>query len=259
MWHLSISPNQPYWCGLLQRKLQTTLQTLEPARSLCAVSTFRTDTPPCAGAGGLAFAIRSGVNFFLLLFRITRTSRKARTALVLHALFGADSFRFAATLGTFVAIYKFLINALPLASLPADFSPPLLPRTWTEAGLLDREARADGGALWEEDAVTPPEWIAHDLAHNSGKGKEILGGENGTITMIPKVKTKLSAQAVAHEIWVRKRGRRWHAFLAGALGGSIAIMFEKRGQRVGIAQQMFVRYASLSVSLSPKSRVWILI
>lgn len=165
---------------------------------------------------------------------------------MLHALFGPDSFRFAATLGTFVAIYKFLINALPLASLPAGLSPPLLPRNLSDAGLLNREATTDGRALGAEDVVTPHEWIAHDLTNDSGKAKDVLGEENGTITMTPKVKTKLSAQAVAHEIWVRKRGRRWHAFLAGALGGSIAIMFEKRGRRVGIAQQMFVRYASLS-------------
>jgi len=188
------------------------------------------------------------VNFFLLLFRITRTSRKARTALVLHALFGPDSFRFAAMLGTFVAIYKFLINALPLASPPADFSPSLLPRTRSEVGSLSRETVDDGRTLWaDEDVITPPEWIAHDLTNNSGKGKGIMGGDNGTITMAPKVKTKLSAQAVAHEIWVRKRGRRWHAFLAGTLGGGIAIMFEKQGRRVGIAQQMFVRCVSLSV------------
>jgi len=228
------------------------LKTFDSAHPLCSVFAARTDTPSHAGAGGLAFAIRSGVNFFLLLFRITRTSRKARTALVLHALFGPDSFRFAAMLGTFVAIYKFLINALPLASLPADFPSPLLPRTQNGAGLLGGEAGDDSRALWaDEGAVTPPGWIAHDLTNNSGKGKGIVGGENGTITMTPKVKTKLSAQAVAHEIWVRKRGRRWHAFLAGALGGGVAILFEKQGRRVGIAQQMFVRYVSLSVVSFP--------
>ena len=155
-------------------------------------------------------------------------------------------------LGTFVAIYKFLINALPLASFSADFSSSLLPRTLSEAGLLAGEAGDDRRAVWaDEDAVTPPEWIAHDLTTNSGKGKDIVGEENGTITMTPKIKTKLSAQAVAHEIWVRKRGRRWHAFLAGALGGGIAILFEKQGRRVGIAQQMFVRYAFLSVVSFP--------
>jgi hypothetical protein len=172
---------------------------------------------------------------------------------VLHALFGPDSFRFAAMLGTFVAIYKFFINALPLASLPADFPLPLLPRPRNEAGLLGGDAGDDGRAAWvDEDAVTPPEWIVHHFANNSGKGKDIVGGENGTITTTPKVKTKLSAQAVAHEIWVRKRGQRWHAFLAGAFGGGVAILFEKQGRRVGIAQQMFVRYVFQSVVSFPR-------
>jgi hypothetical protein len=182
------------------------------------------------------------VNLFLLLFRITRTPRKARTTLILHALFGPDSFRFAAMLGSFVAIYKFLINALPLASLPVDFSPPLLPRTRSEFGLLGGEAEFDGGVLWaDEAAVTPPEWIAQDLMSNGRKEKAVVGGENGRITMLPKVKTKLSAQAVAHEIWVRKKGRRWHAFVSGALAGGVAVMFETKKWRIGIAQQMFVR------------------
>lgn len=103
--------------------------------------------------------------------------------------------------------------------------------------------------MWaDEDAVTPPEWIAQDLANNSKKEKAGVAGENGTITMMPKVKTKLSAQAVAHEIWVRKKGRRWHAFVAGAVAGGVAILFETKKRRVGIAQQMFVRYVSRSVA-----------
>ena len=147
-------------------------------------------------------------------------------------------------LGTFVATYKFLINALPLAPLPADFSPPLLPRTRSEVGFLAGDAGYDAGSLWDEDAITPPEWVAQDLVNNAEKGKVIVGGENRTLTMVPKVKTRLSAQAVAHEIWVRKKGRRWHAFLAGALAGGVAILFETKTRRVGIAQQMFVRYVS---------------
>jgi hypothetical protein len=41
---------------------------------------------------------------------------------------GPDSFKFAAMLGSFVTIYKLLLNALPLFTFPIpDFSPPLLP------------------------------------------------------------------------------------------------------------------------------------
>lgn len=152
-------------------------------------------------------------------------------------------------IGTFVAVYKFLINTLPLISLPADFSPPLLPRTWSETETLGGENGDYAAGLWaDDDAVTAPEWTVQNLANNSGKGKAFVAEENGTITMTAKVKTKLSAQAVAHEIWVRKKGRRWHAFVAGAVAGGAAILFETKRRRVGIAQQMFVRYVSRSVS-----------
>lgn len=53
---------------------------------------------------------------------------------------------------------------------------------------------------------------------------------------------RLSTSAQHHQQWVRKRTRRWYSVLAGALAGGISIMFEKRSNRLGIAQQMFVRY-----------------
>jgi len=52
---------------------------------------------------------------------------------------------------------------------------------------------------------------------------------------------RLSTSAQAHQVWVRKRTRRWYSVFAGAVAGAVAIMFEKRERRVGIAQQMFVR------------------
>jgi hypothetical protein len=40
---------------------------------------------------------------------------------------------------------------------------------------------------------------------------------------------------------VRKKTRRWHSVLAGAVAGAVAISFEKRSRQVVIAQQLFVR------------------
>lgn len=53
---------------------------------------------------------------------------------------------------------------------------------------------------------------------------------------------RLSFRAQAHETWVRKKTRRWHAVVAGAVAGGIGIMFEKRSRRIAIGQQLFVRY-----------------
>ena len=52
---------------------------------------------------------------------------------------------------------------------------------------------------------------------------------------------RLSLSAQAHQQWVLKKTRRWHAVVAGAIAGGVAIMFEKRSRRLLIAQQLFVR------------------
>lgn len=54
--------------------------------------------------------------------------------------------------------------------------------------------------------------------------------------------SRLSLSAQAHQVWVHKKTRRWHAMFAGALAGGLAVMFEKRSRRLVIAQQLFVRY-----------------
>ena len=58
---------------------------------------------------------------------------------------------------------------------------------------------------------------------------------------LSKRQPRLSLSAQAHQQWVRKKTRRWHAVVAGAIAGGVAIMFEKRSRRLIIAQQLFVR------------------
>ena len=45
----------------------------------------------------------------------------------------------------------------------------------------------------------------------------------------------------AQQLIVRKHTKKWHATLAGAISGGLAIMCEKKGRRGIISQQMFVR------------------
>lgn len=65
------------------------------------------------------------------------------------------------------------------------------------------------------------------------------------VTMAPtpseRRRGRLSFRAQAHEeIW-RKQSRKWYALVAGAIAGGLGVLFEKKGRRVTIAQQLFVR------------------
>ncbi|KAL5487505.1 hypothetical protein ACEPAI_5613 [Sanghuangporus weigelae] len=155
-------------------------------------------------AGTLGFALRSGFNIFVLLFRISRMPRQFRFSLIRKAIFGEDSLRFAAMLGSFAGIYKFLLNALPIL-FPRKRHTPISP---------------------SDSPSTPFD-------------------EELPVTMAPtrseRRRGRLSFRAEAHEMWIRKKTRRWHAVVAGALSGGLPLLFEKKGRRVTIAQQMFVR------------------
>ena len=100
-------------------------------------------------------------------------------------------------------MYKFLINALPI------LVPSIDPH------------RTIGSALDDEE----------------------LDLEAATSILVPleKRKGRLSLSKRAQQVLVRKQTRRWHAALAGAIAGGLAIMWEKKGRKGTIAQQMFVR------------------
>ncbi|QRV88149.1 hypothetical protein RhiJN_16167 [Ceratobasidium sp. AG-Ba] len=163
-------------------------------------------------AGTLAFGIRSGVNVFLLLFKIFRTPKKFQFALIRHAVFGTDSFRFAAMIGGFVAVYKFLLNSLPL--IPNDQLPAIL-------------------------RYTPPVPTS---------GQNTPGGTSSPIYMKTKREQKQETEVVqteeekptSRDVFVRKPVARWHALVAGGIAG-LAVAFEAEGRRLTIAQQLFVR------------------
>ena len=126
--------------------------------------------------------------------------------------------------GSFVALYKFILNSLPLI-LPQP--EPKESTSQTEHSLfrqsLKRKANEppNGDSAFEEIELGIPERARS-----------------------PR-RARLSVNAQAHQVWVRKRTRWWYSAFAGSLAGAIAILFEKRSRRVGIAQQMFVRYVIL--------------
>jgi len=137
-------------------------------------------------AGMLGFAARSGFNFFILLFRIWKTPKRFRFSLIRHAVLGEDSFRFAAMLGSFSALYKLILNALPILLPPQPRRPHISPFS---------------------SPVTPYEELEMP------------------VTMAPTAserrRGRLSFRAQAHEIWVRKKTRRWYAIVAGAVAGGV--------------------------------------
>ncbi|KAJ7168305.1 hypothetical protein C8R43DRAFT_1158470 [Mycena crocata] len=173
-----------------------------------------------AGTGALrsatlAFNIRASFNLVLALIRIHKVPRDHRLTLIRNAVFGTDSFRFAAMLGTFAALYKFLINALPI------LIPAIKPRPRELSSAFDDDD--------DEEEMELPRVVSYPA---SGPATPHLHRRRSA---------RLSLSAHAHMALVRKRTRRWHSALAGAVAGSLAILWEKRNRRGVIAQQMFVR------------------
>jgi hypothetical protein len=122
---------------------------------------------------------------------------------ICHCIFASFLLFLMLCAGSFVTIYKATLNALPI----------LLP--------VNEHANLPSPFDDEEEGI------------------EALP----TLSKVPLSarQPRLSLSAQAHQVWVRKKTRRWHSMFAGALAGGLAVMFEKRSRRVVIAQQLFVR------------------
>lgn len=151
-------------------------------------------------AGAIAFTLRASVNIVLAMLRFGKVPREMRSTLIRHAIFGQDSFRFGAMLGSFVTLYKLILNVLPILLPTRPPEPPPTPF---------------------EDSEDEVECLPNHTT--------------------PPRRVRFSLSAHAQQVWVRKKTPLWHAALAGAIAGSIAVMFEKQSRRIAIAQQMFVR------------------
>lgn len=158
--------------------------------------------------------------------------RKFRTSLVLRAIFGTDTFRFSAMLGTFAFVYKFLLNSLPLLPIPTQLAFLLEPSFKSKAKRsrsIISSAESEPGS---SGYVTPSSTLLP--VHHNQSGTTSASGPSLTPSHL----------SINGEInYLRLGGARWHAVLAGALAG-LGVMWEKKERRVTIAQQLFVRYVS---------------
>jgi hypothetical protein len=237
-------------------------------RSSCII--LNETSSPCLyqGAATIAFAIRSGVNVVLLLARIKNFPRcvcipcsdglqPAQTSLSLQGeAFVSHTtrtlwFRFfprgcyarcaphfshphvlTTSTGSFVTLYRVILNALPLlfpANVPLRESLRNLFST-----LFSTQDEHDDFGLDDSptSSSTPSPLRAQSLALHISPGE--------------RREARLSSSAQAHQSWVRRKTRRWHSILAGAIAGFVAVSFEKRSRQNVIAQQLFVRYELLS-------------
>jgi len=136
-----------------------------------------------------------------------------------------------------VALYRVILNALPLlfpANVPLRDSIRNL-----FASLFSTQDEHDDFVLDDSPtSSTPPSPIqAPSLPLHISPGE--------------RREARLSSSAQVHQIWVRKKTRRWHSILAGAVAGAVALSFEKNSRQNVIAQQLFVRYvllASMAIS-----------
>jgi hypothetical protein len=117
--------------------------------------------------------------------------------------------------GSFVSLYRILLNALPLL-FPASVRFRLNLRGLTEQSPSPSQF---GGSATCNSEPDPP--------------------EDGIV--VGKRTARLSSAAQAHQTWLRKRSARWHSIVAGAVAGGVAISFESLSRRKVIAQQLFVR------------------
>ncbi|KAF7331614.1 hypothetical protein MKEN_00041000 [Mycena kentingensis (nom. inval.)] len=159
-----------------------------------------------ARAATLGFGLRACFNVLLVLVRVRRLGRSQLVGALRHAVFGEDACRFAAMLGTFAAMYKLLINALPLVFPARDLQlsrligAQALPHPVYEAGSVDEITRRSSAEMLS---------VASPSAEQPGM---------------------LATSA-----------RTWHAALAGTVAGGLSILWEKRSRRIVLAQQLFVR------------------
>jgi hypothetical protein len=130
----------------------------------------------------------------------------------------------------FVSTYKFVLNALPIL-LPEPIPPRAIPRNRSRLHQLHSRFSSDAeNVLQHSESAFADEEDEMELK---------LAAEQQTRNRSRHARLSMSAQA--HQVWVRKKTRRWYSVFAGALAGALGILCEKKGRRTAIAQQMFVR------------------
>lgn len=219
--------------------------------------------------------------------------------MLLKALFGMDSLQFGAMLGTFVVVYKFILNALPIlrkrrlertlsqtsVNLRIDIPPPSdpeaifnypqsgspmvttnsdfehglsmgvlnrhpksvlktpLPGESTGASLAPSQAMSRAGSPSPSGSGNPQSADRHARFADDAN---LIQGPCFSMTLDRAVNDPGHLSDSIHVAYklMRDQGyvyERWHATLAGAVAGALAILMERKSRRLGYAQQLFVR------------------
>ena len=145
-------------------------------------------------------------------------------------------------IGSFVALYRAILNGLPLL-FPANV--PL------RENLRNLFATLFSTQDEHDDLVL-------DDSQTSSSSPSPLQPQPLSLHISPgeRREARLSSSAQIHQSWVRKKTRRWYSILAGAVAGAVAISFEKRSRQNVIAQQLFVRYVLRSSLATSETYVW---
>ncbi|KAG8950976.1 hypothetical protein FRC03_012675, partial [Tulasnella sp. 419] len=192
----------------------------------------------------IAYGIRSGISVFLVIFGAFRKFRRLRVTLLKHAIFSKEARRFGAMMGTFVCIYKIVLNALPI--LAHRFAEARNFR----AKLHERSGYGTPGTSMEDEFDQPlfmrnkrgrwSESIRRLVLTPLALSRSSSPPPSPTRSQLPHLSdsTKTSLAIAKHS---GLESKRWHAAFAGTLAAAVAVMFENPSQRSAIGQQVFVR------------------
>ncbi|GAW06050.1 hypothetical protein LENED_007943 [Lentinula edodes] len=158
-------------------------------------------------AAGLAFNVRAGFNIVLALIRLPSVPKKHWVSLIQRAIFGLDTWRFAAMLGSFVSIYKFLLNALPFL-IPSIRAPS---DEYPSAFDDDDETQTLPTTVFDITVPPSPDDTKTPIMSTQRRRME-----------------RFSLSTQAQRILIRKKTRRWHSALAGAVAGGLGVLWETR-------------------------------
>ena len=147
--------------------------------------------------------------------------------------------------GSFVALYRVILNALPLL-LPAN-----VPLRENLRNLFTSLCSTQDGHGEQDDLVL-------DDSQTSSSSPSPVQPQPLSLHLSPgeRREARLSSSAQIHQSWVHKKTRRWYSILAGAVAGAVAISFERRSRQNVIAQQLFVRYVLQSSLSTSETYVW---
>ncbi|KAG9035196.1 hypothetical protein FRB95_011930 [Tulasnella sp. JGI-2019a] len=184
-------------------------------------------------AAGIAYGIRAGINVFLLIIRVLQYPKSFRFTLIRHALFGKEPRTFAAMIGVFTALYKIILNALPILHLRWERSRNIrADRQFFRD--VEEEGRQDSVPLRPSFLTSQTNLVSSPVPSFSSSS------QSGSSTPIPH----LSSSTTRRLSNARDRGyifEPWQAAVAGGVAGGVAILLERSSNRSAVGQQMFVR------------------